>query len=119
MIYLLDMSQVVLICSHCQKESGHEAVDTAIRKAEKDRPDLGFSHGVCKRHAADMYRQMGKSDDWIQTKLTQNPPKVPDMKEHPELVKQYSQGIFTPEDLQKSQSALKEILQKRAGIIKS
>ncbi len=109
--------QIVYICSYCQKE--FPDVDASIIKAEKDRPDLRFSHGICKRHYSDMLKQMGKNDEQIQTIITKAPTKVLDLKEHPELVKQYTEGRFTPEDYKKDQfpTELKEAFKKRANII--
>lgn len=114
----------IRICANCQKE--FPEVDSAV-KGSLDR--INFSHGVCERHSMEMLKQMGKDDSEIQLILQRmrerrgsNPP-VPDLKEHPEIVKQYSQGIFTPEDYKKAQSpissetTLKEFFLKRSGLI--
>lgn len=111
---------MIYVCANCQAEIPE--VKEAIRKAEKDRPDLSISHGICKRHAAVWYKSMGKTDDWIKTKLSQTPSQTPDLKEHPEIVKQYTQGVFTPADYKKAQSVtptdnIKEFFRKRAGLI--
>ncbi len=107
------MAEIVKICAYCQKE--FPEVDKAVKD---NRNKITFSHGICQRHAAEVYKQMGMNDDWIKKKLSQNPNPVPDLKAHPELVKLYSQGIFTPEEFKHSQTepTLKEIFQKRAGI---
>ena len=114
----------ITVCANCQKEPEFSAVNDAITKAEKDRPDLKFSHGICKRHMAETYKQLGKTDDWIKARLSQLPDEgsSPDFKARPELVRQYSMGVFTPEDYKKVQAVsptdnLKEFFQKRAGLL--
>ena len=109
----------VSICANCQKEN--PAVDSAVKSHSKD---IKFSHGICKRHALEMLKQMDMRDDKISEfmkKLEGNGP--PDLKENPELVKAYSKGLFTPEQIQQANQTqqtennkLVERLQSLAGI---
>lgn len=87
----------VTICSYCQKEN--PAVDSAVKSHEKD---IRFSHGICKRHALEMLKQMNMSDDKIKAFLSKVGDGAPDLKENPELAKAYSKSIFTPEQIQQS-----------------
>ncbi len=109
--------EIVSICANCQKE--FPEVDEVIKTAEKEREDIKFSHGVCKRHYIYFLKQMQMDDAQIEIKLQGKTFKCPDLKASPELIKQYSSGVFTPEDYKKAQfpiNSIKELFQRRAGI---
>jgi hypothetical protein len=109
---------LVMICAYCQQD--FPEIDKKIRETMNTRKDIGFSHGICRRHFAELLKDSGASDGEIKSELDSvKEAGVPDLKQHPELVKQYSQGNFTPEDYKKDQfsTSLKEAFQKRANII--
>jgi hypothetical protein len=113
-----DNKPIVVICAHCQKEFG---LDGPIKKAmSKDL--VGFSHGICPRHFIETLAQAGINKQAAEASLNSLKQKgsklTPDLAEHPELVKQYKNEIFTPEEY-RQQQPLKEMLQKRAGILHS
>jgi len=88
----------VAICSYCQKET--PAVDSAVKSNAKN---IRFNHGICQRHALEMLKQMnirGNEMASFVKKLEGSGP--PDLKENPELVKAYSKGLFTPEQIQQA-----------------
>jgi hypothetical protein len=112
------MAQIVFMCMLCQPE--YPEVNKAVRTAMSTRKDISISHGVCQRHYTEMAKKAGKSDEEIEASMIRlGAAKCPDLRAHPELVKQYSQGVFVPEDLNPPPAEVKEIIQKRAGIIKS
>jgi len=99
--------QIISVCSYCQKE--YPEVDAAIKAAQVKygrNGDFSFSHGVCPRHFVDMLKQMGLSDEEIQSKSSKEN-KCPDLKEHPDLVQYWSKGIFTKDQLQESKQKQK------------
>ena len=92
----------VRICGQCQHEFNLTA---QVQKANKEQ-GIGFTHGVCIRHVVEFYKGAEFTDEQIKNavekmKADKQPP-TPDLKEHPELVKNYEKGIFTPEQLQQS-----------------
>lgn len=112
----------VALCSYCQKE--HPEVGKQVQAQSKE---VNFSHGICKRHSVEMMKQMGLPPDKIQAKLQSmysgDKPGLPDLSQRPDLVKLYSMGIFTKEQLEKARqesqqkkAELTERLQKLAGI---
>lgn len=115
----------VSICSICQKE--HPAVDVAVRNTMRklgiDNKELSFSHGYCLRHFVEVMRENGFADEDIQSRLKGLKGACPDLKEHPELVKLWSAGLFTKaqqaqaqQTQQAAEGALTERLKKLAGI---
>jgi hypothetical protein len=111
-----DNKPVVTLCANCQREFG---LDGVIKKAMGT--DLvRFSHGICERHFSTMMKELNMDDAAIKGALDGIKAKggtiPPDLAQHPELVKQYKNDIFTPEAYRQS---LKEMLQKRAGILNS
>lgn len=119
------MAQLIKLCSYCQKE--FPEVDKAVKAADKSK--IGFTHGVCPRHFRKFFEKSGTSPEQIEKYIGAMKDSIPDLREHPELIKQYSQGIFTPDQykqtnqIQQTESemefepTLKEAFQKRAGII--
>lgn len=89
----------VVMCSYCQKE--FPEVDKQVRAHERE---INFSHGICRRHSADMLRQMGKTPEQIASFMQKTDGKTPDLKERSDLLKLYSQGIFTQQQLQQAQN---------------
>jgi len=90
----------IAICAACQKEFN---LTPQVQKVEKE---LGykFTHGSCKRHTLDFYKSMGvMSNEELAEKEKSIPEGVLDLKKHPDILKNYQQGIFTPEQLQQSQ----------------
>ena len=96
---------LVKLCAWCQGE--YPEITKSVQRSQNQ---IDFSHGVCKRHAAFQYKQMGKDDAFIKSKIDQMQNSVPDLKENPELVKAYSEGNFFPNQ------SLRERFQKLANI---
>lgn len=107
---------VVMMCGFCMKQFGLEG--NFKKAAEKG---IRFSHGLCPRHFIHQLTSAGISqqvaDDALKAAQEKNNHLPLDLDEHPELVKQYKNDIFTPEEYR--QQSFKETLQKRAGIIHS
>jgi hypothetical protein len=111
----------VMICANCQKH--FPEVDAQVKKHEEI-DDVAFSHAVCRNHMMELLKGHGIPQDKIDKSIAKlnagGGKSAPDLREHPDLVKMYSQGIFTPEDLENhKQLQLKELLQRRANIIPS
>jgi len=88
----------VVICTNCQKEN--PAVDSAVKSNAKN---IRFNHGICQRHALETLSKSGIPQDKIQSFINRmGSSGAPDLKEHPELVKSYSKGLFTPQQIQQS-----------------
>jgi hypothetical protein len=107
--------KVVMMCGFCMKQFGLEG--NFKKAAEKG---IRFSHGLCPRHFIYQLTSAGinqqAADAALKASQQKNPHIPLDLDEHPELVKQYKNDIFTPEEYRQS---VKEMLQKRAGIIHS
>lgn len=92
----------VRICGFCQKEQG-------IEKEMKDASKAGivFSHGLCIRHFEQQMRGGGFDEEKIRKMVDMlkkdSKPPVPDLAEHPDLVKLYKQGIWLPKQLHQTQ----------------
>jgi len=99
---------LVRICAQCQREFG---LTPAVEKANKEQ-GIKFSHGMCPRHIGEFWKATQKdipsiTDADIQQKIEnakkdQDAAKL-DLSNKPELVQHYKNGIFTPEQLQKTQ----------------
>ena len=125
----------VSICAFCQKE--YPEVDVQVNKADREKK-INFSHGYCSRHFYGELKKAKIPDEAAAESVNRRKGQLaPDLAQHPELVKLYSQGIFTKVEAQKAQqqppqapaeqpanqsplqlTPLKERLQKLAGIIK-
>lgn len=104
----------VSLCANCQSE-----FPDVMKAVQSNHKRINFSHGICKRHAAGMLKSMGKTPQEIEAYVSKMDGKIPDLKERPDLVKLYSQGIFTKEDLaqaQQTQQQLQERWKKLANI---
>lgn len=109
----------VPICAQCQKE--FPIIDTQIRAQDKA-GNIRATHGLCPRHAIAQVQSipnlpLEKFEDY-KRRILQNKNSLPDLAQHPELIKAYSHGIFTREQANQAQQqmALKESLKKRANI---
>ena len=81
----------VKMCMMCQSE--FPEVGAAVQRASKQ---INFSHGVCIRHNIEVLKKRGKhSEEQLKQYASKLTGETPDLKQHPELVKAYSQGIFT------------------------
>jgi len=89
---------LVALCDWCQ--SGYPAITAQIKQHKND---YNFSHGICRRHSALLLK---KPYDPFE-------PDPLDLEKHPELVKAYSEGNFSPFNI-----TLKERLQKLSNIKK-
>ena len=114
------MAQQISICGNCQQEfpSVNIAVNAAMKKYGES-GEITFSHGMCPRHFREQGKDFGWSNDRIENHIKGQTKTTPDLKEHPELIKQYSQGIFTPEQYKQNEfpTELKEMFQRRANIL--
>lgn len=126
----------VKVCAWCLKEPRFVKVEEKIKELGRRMHAEGrikefaeiFTHGVCARHTEQTMREDGSFNEDIIRRMVEKA-KIDgsyDLAEHPELVNLYSQGIFTPEQIQahqqQSQTELNELkarLRKLAGIIKS
>lgn len=126
----------VTICAFCQKD--YAAVNEQVIKADREKK-INFSHGYCARHFYEELKKAKIPDEAAAESVSRRKGQLaPDLAQHPELVKLYSQGIFTKVEAQKSQqqppqapaeqpdnqpplqlTPLKERFQKLAGIIKN
>lgn len=89
---------VINICGYCQSE--YPSVDRQV-KIKREAGTLNFSHSACKRHATAQLRTAGISPEQIEASFAKRTSAMPpDLKEHPTLVKAYSRGIFTPQELE-------------------
>ena len=106
----------IKICGFCQKE--FTEVDDAVKAHHND---MRFNHGSCVRHATKWLRGLKKDDTFIKAYIeSKKTSLVPDLKENPNLVKAYSKGLFTPEQMQQAQQTenhqITERFKKLAGI---
>jgi len=113
----------IRICGYCAKE--FPKVDAAVSERAKV-GDLLFNHGVCLDHAYEMYRANGIPEDKIKASLSRFKPETQpaDLRKNVELRQQMEAGVFTQQDLAKSQqsqqvatSKMTERLKKLAVII--
>ena len=109
--------KVVLMCAECMRQFGLES--NFKKAAEKG---IRFSHTLCPRHFVELMVKSGldirAAEKGVKDSIAKHTKLPPDLSEHPELVKQYKNDIFTPEEY-RNVAALKEMLQKRAGILHS
>lgn len=117
--------QIIGVCSYCELE--FPDVKTAIVNTFKQqggmKGPLAFSHGYCIRHYISVMKENGFSDEEIQQQLSSVKTTIPDLKTRTDLVKLWSQGIFTKEQLQQAQQTqqtenniITERFKKLAGI---
>lgn len=126
----------VSICAFCQQE--YPDVNQQVKKADLEK-NINFSHGYCARHFYIELKKAQIPDKAAAESVTRRKGQLaPDLSQNPELVKLYSQGIFTKSEVQKMQQPpqqssdqqpvaqsplklipLKERLQKLANIIKN
>lgn len=107
---------VIRICANCQQEFNFRE---QVKNAAKEQ-GLMFTHGVCHRHFIKaLIEDAGMSKEESEKMASSIPSFAPDLKEHPELVKSYLQGVFTLSDKDQPLQSIKEFFQKRAGIIHS
>jgi len=94
----------------CQAE--FPEVGAAVQRASKQ---IDFSHGVCIRHNIEVLKKRGKhSEEQLKQYASKLTGETPDLKQHPELVKAYSQGIFT----EINETMINETIDKLSNIVR-